>query len=372
VLVTENSGTWAAGVEASLPANAAAGPTVFVLSSSVSCASAGNCAAVSPYMDSAGDFLGLLLTESSGLWDPGIEASLPANAAAKPSVSLNSVSCPSAGSCGAVGTYVDSSGNTQGLLLSAAPVTPTLSASAPASATAGSPIAASSVSATLAGGAVPVGTVTFKVFGPQSSPPVSCTSGGTVVGSASVSGNGTYHPSAGFTPVTGGDYWWYASYGGDPSDNPAASACGAAMAKTIVAPAPNVVPPPSPLPPGPSVKPHAPALSVVKLGSKRFAARKGTKLTLTVSQAARITVLITKTVTGHKFNGVCKRPAKNGKKCTTTITQRSLTLSARAGVSAFNLKLKGLAKGRYTAAITAENTAGKSRTVKLKFSITHK
>jgi hypothetical protein len=232
---------------------------------------------------------------------------------------------------------------------------PTVSASAPASATAGGQIAAASISAALAGGSTPTGTVTFTVFGPQSAPPVSCASGGTTVGSVSVSGDGSYHPSAGFTPPSPGDYWWYAGYGGDASDNPAASACGASMAETVVA-----------------TSASAPVLSGVRLGSKRFAAKKGTTLKLTVSQPARITVLITQTVKGHKVRGVCKRHAKTGKSCTTTITKRSLTFSARAGANAFKLRLPGLANGAYSATIIAQNANGKSPAIKLKFTITHK
>ena len=95
---------------------------------------------------------------------------------------------------------------------------------------AGSPIAASSISATLTAGSALTGTITFTVFGPQSSPPSSCASGGATVGTASVSGSGSYHPSAGFTPPSPGDYWWYASYGGEP----ATSTCGAGMAETSV------------------------------------------------------------------------------------------------------------------------------------------
>src|SRR5207248_6041925 len=60
---------------------------------------------------------GLLLTETAGTWATGVAASLPANAGSNPAVSLFSVSCASAGNCGAVGSYDDSSGNTQGLLL---------------------------------------------------------------------------------------------------------------------------------------------------------------------------------------------------------------------------------------------------------------
>ena len=43
-----------------------------------------------------------------------------------------------------------------------------------------------------------------------------------------------YHPSGGFTPSRAGDYWWYASYGGDADNSPAAATCGASMAETVI------------------------------------------------------------------------------------------------------------------------------------------
>jgi hypothetical protein len=73
------------------------------------------------------------------------------------------------------------------------------------------------------------------VFGPQATAPSTCSSGGTTVGTAvTVTGNGTYHPNATFTPTTGGNYWWYASYSGDASNQGSSSACGSAMQETIV------------------------------------------------------------------------------------------------------------------------------------------
>ena len=78
------------------------------------------------------------------------------------------------------------------------------------------------------------GTITYTVFGPQASAPTTCTSGGTTVGTAVVSGNGTYNPSAGFTPTTVGNYWWYTGYSGDGNNNGAASTCGSGMSETIV------------------------------------------------------------------------------------------------------------------------------------------
>ena len=115
LLLTESAGTWAAGVEATLPAGAATDPGVNL--SSVSCPSAGNCSAVGWYADSSGHQQGLLLTESAETWTAGVEATLPAGAATDPSVNLHSVSCASAGNCGAVGSYIDSAGHTQGVLL---------------------------------------------------------------------------------------------------------------------------------------------------------------------------------------------------------------------------------------------------------------
>jgi hypothetical protein len=128
LMLTETAGSWAPGVEAVLPADAATTNQDAFLSS-VSCPSAGNCSAVGLYDDfglasgppsnlqvSVGK--GLLLAETAGSWAPGVEAALPANAQTPQGLtSLSSVSCPSAGNCGAVGTYVDSSG-LQGLLLS--------------------------------------------------------------------------------------------------------------------------------------------------------------------------------------------------------------------------------------------------------------
>src|SRR5439155_1532660 len=108
--------SWASGVETSLPANAGSKPEVFL--GSVSCASAGNCGAVGQYLDSSSHERGLLLSETGGTWATGVEASPPANAGSNPAVYPSSVSCASAGNCSAVGNYVDSSGHRQGLLLS--------------------------------------------------------------------------------------------------------------------------------------------------------------------------------------------------------------------------------------------------------------
>ena len=174
------------------------------------------------------------MTETSGTWSGAVEATPPSGAASTTVALVDAVSCSSAGICSAGGYYEDNTDSFQGLLLVAAPTGLGLSLSAPSTGNLGTPISPSSVPATLAGGAAPTGTITFTVFGPQASPPTSCTSGGTTVGTATVSGNASYYPSSGFDPSATGTYWWYASYGGDTGDSPATSTCGVGMASTVV------------------------------------------------------------------------------------------------------------------------------------------
>jgi hypothetical protein len=114
MLLTGSGTSWTA-TEAPLPANA--GPDWGVQLRSVSCPSTTSCVAVGQYFDpSSGNEQGLLVTGSGTTWQ-ATQAPLPANAAARPSVALYSVACPSSTVCVATGSYNDSSGNEHGLLL---------------------------------------------------------------------------------------------------------------------------------------------------------------------------------------------------------------------------------------------------------------
>jgi hypothetical protein len=72
--------------------------------------------AVGGYTDSSGNQQGLLLATRGSSWT-ATKAPLPAGAATNPNADLPDVACPSASACVAVGSYTDSSGNQQGLLL---------------------------------------------------------------------------------------------------------------------------------------------------------------------------------------------------------------------------------------------------------------
>ena len=72
--------------------------------------------------------------------------------------------------------------------------------------------------------------ITFTVFA-QPTAPSSCVHGGQTLGTVEVThGDGVYELAGGFTPTTAGEYWWYASFSGDPNATPNAclanSGCG--------------------------------------------------------------------------------------------------------------------------------------------------
>jgi hypothetical protein len=120
----ESRGNWGAGAGVTLPAGAAPASTVgdqTAVLSSVSCPQTGDCSAVGWYFDNDENGQGLLVREQGGVWQPGLQAALPANAVGgleKQSAGLGWVSCASAGNCLATGVYTDLGYNSQGLLLS--------------------------------------------------------------------------------------------------------------------------------------------------------------------------------------------------------------------------------------------------------------
>ncbi len=117
LIETLASGSWSATTAPLSGLSPAAGSSPGVGFTQASCASATSCVGVGSYVDSSGNFQGLIETLTSGSWS-ATTAPLGANppAAANPLADLKELSCPAAGSCVAVGNYTDSSGNTQGLI----------------------------------------------------------------------------------------------------------------------------------------------------------------------------------------------------------------------------------------------------------------
>jgi hypothetical protein len=111
LLLTEKDGKWLTGVEATLPTNAVAGKRVSL--TSVSCSSDGNCSAIGTHNNGESSNgsttpLGVLLTEKAGTWGAGVQALPPTDAARPAEVDMSAISCTSAGNCVAVGDYVSS------------------------------------------------------------------------------------------------------------------------------------------------------------------------------------------------------------------------------------------------------------------------
>ncbi|MBF6558235.1 MAG: hypothetical protein IVW52_19205, partial [Acidimicrobiales bacterium] len=121
VILTDSSGSWS---DTSTPSISDLSPAPFLGSggspnelNGVSCTSVGNCVAVGSYWygtASTGDTSALAFSESNGTWSA---TQMPSNSLGEGS---SGVSCPSAGTCAAVGDYLDSSGNATGLLIESA------------------------------------------------------------------------------------------------------------------------------------------------------------------------------------------------------------------------------------------------------------
>ena len=114
MVAAEAGGVWAQAARVKLPANLATATGAQSASlGSVACTSVGNCVAVGSYNASGSTATirhgrAMDVTETGGAWGHATELTLPANAATSGNFRLgqmNSVSCPSLGSCAAVGGY---------------------------------------------------------------------------------------------------------------------------------------------------------------------------------------------------------------------------------------------------------------------------
>lgn len=108
------------------------------------------------------------------------------------------------------------------------PASPTITSTTPS----GSGAAGSGFtdSATLSGGALPGGTITFAVYGPGDS---TCSNAPAGSATANVSGNGSFTSGPAVVLDAVGTYYWRAAYGGDADNNPSpTTACGESFTVT--------------------------------------------------------------------------------------------------------------------------------------------
>jgi hypothetical protein len=105
-VISQKNGTWGKAIEVpgTVPVNAAGMASV----ASVSCASAGNCVAGGSYAPSGAVLQPFVASETDGTWGTATAVHGTGEGG-----EVNSVSCASAGNCSAGGYYSDSEGNTQ-------------------------------------------------------------------------------------------------------------------------------------------------------------------------------------------------------------------------------------------------------------------
>jgi len=114
-VAVERDGRWGTAIE--LPGLGALNAGGYAVVTTVSCASAGNCAAGGEYTDSTNGDYGFVAVERDGRWGTAIELpGLGALTAGEGGAGVESVSCASAGNCAAGGEYVDRHINLQGFV----------------------------------------------------------------------------------------------------------------------------------------------------------------------------------------------------------------------------------------------------------------
>jgi hypothetical protein len=113
-LVLSGYGTRWAASSPPVPTNANLLPDARLLA--VACNLNADCVAVGSYRDGGRQQEGLVLWRSGSRWEP-FEPPLPGTAAGQPNVSLTSAACESTGACAIVGTYVDGHGTLRRMLV---------------------------------------------------------------------------------------------------------------------------------------------------------------------------------------------------------------------------------------------------------------
>ncbi len=108
-------GTWRAAQKVPGASTLNAGGNALI--QSISCASAGNCSAGGWYKDASGHQQVFVVSEVKGTWHTAIETPGTATLNKGGYAQVRSVSCASAGNCGAGGLYTDSSGHTQAFVV---------------------------------------------------------------------------------------------------------------------------------------------------------------------------------------------------------------------------------------------------------------
>ena len=117
-VASETAGTWRTAIE--VPGSRTLPAGRFGSDALVSCATAGNCAAGLTYTDAIGTQQAFVVSQVNGTWRNAIEIPGLRTLNAGGDASITSVSCSSMGTCAAGGSYTDGAGHTQAFVVSQA------------------------------------------------------------------------------------------------------------------------------------------------------------------------------------------------------------------------------------------------------------
>ncbi|HEY5428162.1 MAG TPA: Ig-like domain repeat protein [Solirubrobacteraceae bacterium] len=111
-------------------------------------------------------------------------------------------------------------------------------------------------------------------------------------------------------------------------------------------------------------------LTRVRLSAHRFTARHGATLSLSLSQAATVHVVLSRALGGRTVRRRCRVGARHGARCTVRRRARRFRFAGRAGRNRRRLNFRGLTAGRYVATVIAVSANRlKSRTVTIRCAI---
>jgi D-alanine-D-alanine ligase-like ATP-grasp enzyme len=117
-VVDETDGNW--GTVGEVPGTATLNQGGYAAITSVSCVSAGNCGAGGYYEDSSGYSQAFVVSKTGGTWGTADAVTPTAALPASPLPGIDSLSCAAVGNCRAGGDYAGNSGKWQALLVSEA------------------------------------------------------------------------------------------------------------------------------------------------------------------------------------------------------------------------------------------------------------
>jgi hypothetical protein len=156
-VVDETNGSWGTPTEVAASLNTEGNATV----NSVSCSSVGNCAAGGQYKDGSGHYQAFVVDEANGIWGTATEVAASLNAGGNAEV--NSVSCSSDGNCAAGGQYKDASNDVQAFVAGSV-LTATVAVSNNSVSAGGTLVFTATVSGS--GESTPTGTPTWTLTAP--------------------------------------------------------------------------------------------------------------------------------------------------------------------------------------------------------------